>query len=87
MKTKRLLFPLSSTASLPFAAISLCLVPHAHAASAVWNGSQNTGTWSDTANWSASPVPGTGDTATFNGAGGTVDVIDLGGGNDQHSAL
>ena len=37
------------------------------------------GTWAD-ANWSATPVPGTGDTATFNGLGNGHTTIDLGGG-------
>ncbi len=51
------------------------------AASANWTGSGTDALWSNPANWSATPVPGTGDTATFNaaaGAGGAV--IDLGAG-------
>ena len=47
------------------------------AVSATWNGTVDT-LWSNAANWSASPIPGTGDTATFNNAGGTSDVIDIG---------
>ena len=57
------------------------LPPAAHAANANWTGGGTDALWSNTANWSASPVPGTGNTATFNaaaGAGGTV--IDLGAG-------
>jgi autotransporter-associated beta strand protein len=55
--------------------------PSVHAANANWIGGGTDALWSNTSNWSASPVPGTGNTATFNaaaGAGGTV--IDLGAG-------
>jgi autotransporter-associated beta strand protein len=45
-----------------------------------WDGSTGDGTWASADNWSTSPVPGTGDTAVFRGAGGAVDTIDLGGG-------
>jgi hypothetical protein len=45
------------------------------AASGTWTGATDN-TWAG-ANWSASPVPGTGDTATFNGAGGGHTTIDL----------
>ena len=48
-----------------------------YAASATWNGTTDS-LWTTPANWSASPVPGTGDTATFNNAGGASDVIDIG---------
>ena len=48
------------------------------AASGIWTGATDA-TWAG-ANWSASPVPGTGDTATFNGAGGGHTAIDLGSG-------
>ena len=48
------------------------------AASGSWTGAAD-GTWAD-ANWSATPVPGTGDTATFNGLGNGHTTIDLGGG-------
>ena len=51
----------------------------AQAASATWNGTTDA-TWATPTNWSANPVPGTGDTATFNNAGGVVDTIDLGAG-------
>ncbi len=63
-------------------AISTLLIiqapPAAPAASAVWSGASNT-LWSAPGNWSASPVPGSGDTATFNNAGGTLDTISLSG--------
>jgi autotransporter-associated beta strand protein len=55
--------------------VVIAMTQAAHAASATWNGTTDA-TWAG-ANWSASPVPGTGDTATFNNAGGAVDVIDL----------
>jgi hypothetical protein len=48
------------------------------AASGSWTGITDA-TWAG-ANWSASPVPGTGDTATFNGTGNGNTTIDLGGG-------
>ena len=51
------------------------------AANANWTGGGTDALWANTANWSASPVPGTGNTATFDaaaGAGGAV--IDLGAG-------
>jgi autotransporter-associated beta strand protein len=49
------------------------------AASGSWTGATDN-TWAGTGNWSASPVPGTGDTATFSGAGGGHTTIDLGSG-------
>ena len=58
-------------------AMLVAMVRPAHAADATWDGSQNTGTWSDTANWTPATTPGTGNTATFNNAGGTVDTIDV----------
>ena len=51
----------------------------AQAASATWNGTTNA-VWALDANWSAAPFPGTGDTATFDNAGNTNVVLDLGGG-------
>ena len=51
----------------------------AFAASATWNGTTDA-VWATGTNWSATPVPGTGDTATFSNAGGAVDVINLGAG-------
>src|SRR6185312_12508080 len=46
------------------------------AASATWNGTTST-SWSTVGNWSASPVPGFTDTATFNNAGNGHTVISL----------
>ncbi|MCX6879980.1 MAG: autotransporter-associated beta strand repeat-containing protein [Verrucomicrobia bacterium] len=48
----------------------------AYAASATWNGTSDA-MWANATNWSASPVPGTGDTATFNNAGNSNVIIDL----------
>ncbi len=58
----------------------------AHAVSATWNGTTDA-QWATATNWSASPVPGGGDTATFANAGGAVDVIGLGGGVTVESLL
>jgi autotransporter-associated beta strand protein len=49
------------------------------AASATWNGTADS-TWTNTANWSASPVPGITDTATFNNDGNANTTISLAGG-------
>ena len=49
-----------------------------NAASGTWTGATDN-TWAG-ANWTASPIPGTGDTATFSGAGGGNTTIDLGSG-------
>ncbi|MCE9556019.1 MAG: autotransporter-associated beta strand repeat-containing protein [Planctomycetes bacterium] len=51
--------------------------PSAYAANATWNGTTDT-VWATGTNWSATPVPGSGDTATFNNAGGASDILDLG---------
>ena len=54
--------------SLPFAlAVALCAVTGVRAASGTWNGAQNA-FWTNSANWSASPYPSGGETATFSGA-------------------
>ena len=66
-----------SQRSLYAVLIPLLAAPAGYAASATWNGTVDS-LWSNAANWSASPVPGTGDTAMFNNAGGTSDVIDIG---------
>src|SRR5690348_289986 len=50
------------------------------AASGTWSGAADA-TWANAGNWSASPAPGTGDTATFNADAATVlnnTTIDLG---------
>lgn len=49
----------------------------ASAANATWNGTIDAAWVTDT-NWSATPVPGAGNTATFNNAGNSNVVIDLG---------
>ncbi|MEO5912613.1 MAG: autotransporter-associated beta strand repeat-containing protein [Luteolibacter sp.] len=51
----------------------------AFAASATWNGTTNA-TWATDTNWSATPAPGSADTATFNNAGNANTTIDLGAG-------
>lgn len=70
MKIRFNLFLGSLAAILPLQSI--------HAASATWNGATDS-SWATETNWSVAPVPASGDTATFNNAGGAVDVIDLGG--------
>jgi autotransporter-associated beta strand protein len=49
------------------------------ASDATWNGTSDA-IWNNPANWSATPVPGSGNTATFNNAGGALDTLDLGSG-------
>lgn len=53
-------------------------ISFAHAADGTWNGTTD-GVWATDTNWSATPVPGTGDTATFDNAGNANTTIDLGG--------
>ena len=82
MKSKN--SPLSSLAFSVTRAAALMAVaatPGAYALSATWTGGTDA-TWATAGNWSTSPVPGTlaGETATFNGAGGADDVINLGAG-------
>ncbi|MBU3664632.1 MAG: hypothetical protein FGM15_01960 [Chthoniobacterales bacterium] len=60
-----------------FLAAFLFLAPAAQAADGTWSGGSGS-LWSDTGNWSASPVPGSGNTATFNSAGNGNTTIDLG---------
>lgn len=59
--------------------VSFAATSGAFAASATWNGTTDA-TWATGTNWSATPVPGTGDTATFNNAGNANTTIDLGAG-------
>ena len=74
----RLLF--AARLFLPFAVLSLAK-PSALANSANWTGVGTDALWSNTANWSVTPVPGSADTATFTGpAGAGGKVIDLGSG-------
>jgi autotransporter-associated beta strand protein len=49
----------------------------ARAASATWLGATDA-VWATDTNWSAAPAPGTGNTATFDGAGNGNVVLDLG---------
>ena len=79
MKPKGLAKTLLGTSALTAAIVVSFLAPKASAASATWNGTTDA-MWSTLTNWSANPVPGTGDTATFNGAGNGNTTIDLGGG-------
>ena len=50
-----------------------------HAADATWIGTTDA-TWATESNWSAAPVPGTGDIATFNNSGNGNTTIYLGAG-------
>jgi hypothetical protein len=62
------------------AAAGSSLLPLAsQAASATWNGTTDA-VWATDTNWSATPAPGTGDTATFSGAGNANTTLDLGAG-------
>jgi hypothetical protein len=65
---------------IPAIGLLLASIPAAHAASDTWTGTTD-GTWATTTNWNPSvAVPGTGDTATFNGAGNSNTTLNLGGG-------
>lgn len=55
------------------ATLWLALVTASHAANATWTGTTS-GTWSTGTNWSATPVPGTGNTATFNAASSNTTI-------------
>jgi autotransporter-associated beta strand protein len=61
------------------AALMLCVAPSASAANGTWNGTAVDSLWGSAGNWTGG-IPGTGDTATFNGAGGGFTTISLGGG-------
>ena len=67
-------------------ASSLATTSAVHAAGGAWLGAAGSA-WSDTSNWSVAPVPGAGDTATFNGAGAGNTTIDLGAGVTVGSVL
>jgi autotransporter-associated beta strand protein len=66
--------------SLALAVCSLTFSSLSSAADAAWTGAENA-LWTNSANWSASPYPGsaTGETATFDGAGNGNTVIELDG--------
>ena len=72
MKTPRFIY----LASLAFMAV-LILPQAARAASATWNGTTDA-LWSTDGNWSTTPVPGIGDTATFNNAGNSNTALTVG---------
>ena len=73
---------------LALAALCLALrAGPAQAASETWNGNSSTA-WSDTGSWTPNVVPGTGDTATFNGpAGISGGTINLGSGVNVNTLL
>jgi len=79
MKYKKHLFERFKRGALIGATLAglVSAVTSSYGASATWNGTTD-GLWATTTNWSASPVPGTGDTATFNNAGNSNTVLDLG---------
>ena len=68
-------------ASLHIIAFVLASAHQATADDAVWNGTTDAA-WATPTNWSSdpNPVPGTGNTATFNNAGNGITAIDLGAG-------
>src|SRR5688572_15004017 len=75
MKPKGLAKTLLGASALTAIAVSF-VTDTASAASAAWTGTTDA-LWATPTNWTASPVPGTGDTATFNNAGNGNTTIDL----------
>jgi autotransporter-associated beta strand protein len=69
--------PLGKAAIRLLAAALPLMIGTARAADATWTGATDA-TWAGEGNWSATPVPGTGNTATFNSAGNGNTTIDLG---------
>ncbi len=66
---------------------SLCLTPPwVHAANASWTGTTDS-LWATPTNWTPATVPGTGDTATFNGAGNANTTLSLGTGVTINSVV
>lgn len=61
----------------PFGLALVFTATSVQAGSATWNGTTDS-LWDTTTNWSASPVPGGGDTATFNNAGTGNTTITVG---------
>ena len=82
MKTNSLNLVLTRILAL----LSLGLLTGAYAANGTWNGTSSA-VWSLAGNWSASPAPGTGETATFNNAGNANTTLDLGSGVTISSIL
>src|ERR1051326_3737347 len=75
------------TAAAMCSLIGASAVPNlVYAASGSWLGTADA-TWANASNWSTTPVPGTGDTATFNGAGNGNIAINLGGGVTINTVL
>ena len=74
--------------NLAIAIVSLLAANAAHADSTTWTGTTDA-LWATLTNWSGSPVavPGTGDTATFDSAGGAIDTISLGAGVTLNTLL
>ena len=69
--------PLRRGRLLSLAALTLLWVPRAMGVSAIWNGTTDAN-WATTTNWSATPVPGVGNIATFNNAGNTRTTLTVG---------
>lgn len=69
--------PLGKAAIQLLAAALPLMIGAARAADATWTGATDA-TWAGEGNWSATPVPGTGNVATFNSAGNGNTTIDLG---------
>ena len=83
----RLVFTASPAARHFAIALATLLATQAvHAASATWNGTTDA-IWANATNWSTSPVPGTGDTATFDNAGNGMVVLNLGTGVTVNTIL
>ncbi len=59
------------------AALTLCLAHAAFGANGTWNGTAADGLWNTPGNWTGG-LPGSGDTATFDSAGGGFTTISLG---------
>ena len=59
--------------------LALAAIPTARATSDTWAGTTDS-TWATSTNWAGGNVPGSADTATFNGAGNGNTTIDLGAG-------
>ncbi len=78
MKVMRNCFRFLCVSTAVLAALRVS-TPLASAANATWSGATN-GVWATTTNWNASPVPGTGNTATFNNTGNGNTTLDLGSG-------